>query len=472
MRTLADRVRRALRKHALVDRGSRVIVALSGGPDSVALAHVLAELSQTGELRLAGLAHFNHQLREAAAHDEGFSREVAGRLGLPIDVESADVRALAAERRTSIEDAAREARYAFLERAADRLGADRVAVGHTRDDQAETFLLRVLRGAGPRGLGSIHPRIGRIVRPFIDTTRAEVLDYLAERNLPSCEDETNRNLANPRNRIRHELLPYLHRHLSPDVVSVLAREAAIARDDAEYLEQAAGEAESGCLAASGKGLELNADRLRRLHPAVARRVVRRALLRGARDRFVSFEHIDLVMELVHRETRGGADLAGLRAEWLDGLIVLSPAADRAAPDHAVSGLARTLPVPGEVVLAELGCSIAADRGVADEAVLNRLSARGMDVAIDAEAVAEPLAVRTRRPGDALHPLGLGGRKKLQDLFVDKKVDRAQRETVPLVVDARNQIVWVVGLTIDEAVRVPSPGRAVIFLKAKRLGGKG
>lgn len=472
MRTLADRVRRALGKHALVEGGSRVVVALSGGPDSVALAHVLAELAQTGELALAGLAHFNHRLRDTAARDEGFCRDVAARIGLPIDIEAADVRALAAERRTSIEDAAREARYAFLERAADRLGADRIAVGHTRDDQAETFLLRVLRGAGPRGLAGIHPRIGRVIRPFIDTTRAEVLDYLAARALPSCDDETNRDLANPRNRIRHELLPYLHRHLSPDVVSVLAREAAIARDDAEYLERAAIDAEGACVAEGDRGLELQAERLGRLHAAVARRVVRRALLRAACDRFVSFDHVDLVMDLVRRGARGGLDLPGLRAEWIEGRIVLSPAADRQPPPPAVSGLARTLPVPGEVVLVELGCAVAAERGVADEAVLDRQSARALEVAIDAGAVVEPLAVRTRRPGDALHPLGLGGRKKLQDLFVDKKIDRVQRETVPLVVDARNQIVWVVGLTIDEAVRVPSPGRAVIFLKAKRLGGQG
>jgi tRNA(Ile)-lysidine synthase len=472
MRTLADRVRRALRKHALVDRGSRLVVALSGGPDSVALAHVLAELAETNELALAGLAHFNHQLRAAAARDEGFCREVAERIGLPIDVEGADVRGLAAERRMSIEDAAREARYAFLERAADRLGADRIAVGHTRDDQAETFLLRVLRGAGPRGLAGIHPRIGRVIRPFIDTTRAEVLDYLAARSLPSCDDETNRDLANPRNRIRHELLPYLGRHLSPGVVSVLAREAVIAREDAEYLERAAADADGVCVSAGDRGLELDAARLRGLHPAVSRRVVRRALLRSARDRFVSFEHVDLVMDLVRGGARGGADLPGLRAEWVDGRIVLSPAADRSTPSPAASGPARALPVPGEVVMVELGCAVAAERGVADDAVLERQSARALEVAIDAESIVEPLAVRTRHPGDALHPLGLGGRKKLQDLFVDKKVERDQRDTVPLVVDARNQIVWVVGLTIDETVRVPSAGRAVIFLKAKRLGGQG
>ena len=467
MRTLADRVRRTLRKHALAERGRRVVVALSGGPDSVALAHVLKELADTGEIALAGLAHLNHQLRAAAGDDEAFCRDLAARVALPIEIESADVRAIAVAEGASIEDAARHARYAFLERAADRLGADRIAVGHTRDDQAETFLLRVLRGAGPRGLASIYPRVGRVIRPFIDTTRAEVVEYLTAHGLAYCEDETNRDLANPRNRIRHDLIPYLRRHLSPDVVSVLAREAAIARDDAEWLEQKAIEAERQCVLSHTGTIELDAPALSLLHPAVARCVIRRALVSSAPARFVSFEHVDAVLDLVRHGARGGVDLAGQRVERLDHRIVFTRAVGRQAQPAPVSGLARPLPVPGEVELVELGWSISAWRGVADEVVLDSLTARGLQVAVLAEAVEEPLAVRTRRPGDALRPLGLGGRKKLQDLFVDKKIDRIQRDRAPLVVDARDRIVWVVGLTLDEAVRVPAPGRAVIFLRAKR-----
>lgn len=468
MRTLADRVRRTLRKHALAERGSRVIVAVSGGPDSVALVHVLNSLADTGEIALVGLAHFNHRLRDAAGRDEAFCRDLAARLALPIEIGSADVRAIAAAERASIEDAARDARYAFLEGAADRLRADRIGVGHTRDDQAETFLLRVLRGAGPRGLASIYPRVGRIIRPLIDTTRADVLEYLAARGLAYCEDETNRDLTNPRNRIRHELIPYLRQHLSPDVVSVLAREAAIARDDAEWLEQEAIEAERSCVPSDSGTLGLDAPALRLLHPSVARGVIRRALVGSGPGRFVNFEHVDAVLDLVRHGARGGVDLPGQRVERRDDRVVFTPVARRSAQPAPVSGLARPLPVPGEVELTGLGWAISTARGVADQAVLDAVTARGLEVAMLAGAVEEPLGVRTRRPGDLLRPLGLGGRKKLQDVFVDKKVDRAERDTVPLVVDARDRIVWVVGLTLDEAVRVPAPGQAVIFLKAKRL----
>src|SRR5688572_15514013 len=162
--TLSDRVLRTVRRHALVARGGRVVVALSGGPDSVALVYLLLELQAAGELVVAGLAHFNHQLRGAEADaDEAFCRAMAVALGLPFEAGRGDVRALARSERRSVEDAARAARYAFLEAAADRLAADVIAVGQSADDQAETFLLRLIRGAGPRGLAGILPRSGRIV---------------------------------------------------------------------------------------------------------------------------------------------------------------------------------------------------------------------------------------------------------------------------------------------------------------------
>ncbi|MGH9310925.1 MAG: tRNA lysidine(34) synthetase TilS, partial [Vicinamibacterales bacterium] len=173
--SLPARARRTIRKHELVRPGARVLVALSGGPDSVALLHVLRALERDRELSVAGVGHFNHRLRGAAAdEDERFCRDLARAWGLPITVGSADVANRARAARRSIEDMARSLRYGFLEEAAASAGAEAIAVGHTLDDQAETFLLRLIRGAGARGLAGIRPRAGRIVRPLIEISRADV----------------------------------------------------------------------------------------------------------------------------------------------------------------------------------------------------------------------------------------------------------------------------------------------------------
>jgi tRNA(Ile)-lysidine synthase len=300
-------VLRTVRYHGLFARGARVVVALSGGPDSVALVHLLRELERGGELTVAGTAHLNHQLRgEAADEDEQFCRDMSAALGLPVEVERMDVRALAREQGRSIEDAARLARYAFLERAAERLRADVIAVGHSRDDQAETFLLRLVRGAGPRGLAAILPRAGRVVRPLLDVTRSELRAYLAGRRIAFRDDATNADLGNPRNRVRHELIPYLRREFSPGIVDVLAREAAIAREDESRLGAEAIEVAGSVVLESSDGARLEVRALTSLHPALAARVARIALAKQAGGRFLGFDHIEAFLEFARNGAAGSA----------------------------------------------------------------------------------------------------------------------------------------------------------------------
>ena len=438
MRSLADRVRRTILERRLVGPSGRVVAAVSGGSDSVAMVHLLEDLDGRGVLRLVGLAHFNHQLRRAAADDEAFCRTLALQLGLPIDVESADVAALADRLGVSIEVAGRDARYAFLGRAAGRAGADRVAVGHTLDDQAETFLVRLLRGAGTRGMAAIRPRAGLVIRPLIDLRRDDLRAYLAAAGLAFREDESNRDLGNPRNLIRHEVLPYLTRTVGSDVAVVLAREAAIARDDSAYLEARAIETEPGIVVSRDDEITLDLEGLRALDPALARRVVQRALARAAAGRFIGFDHVEATLELadpVPLAVPGRAELPRL------GWVVTAEPLDRAGVKRSVR--------PGPDALEAL---VAVDRST--------------------EGPEAPLAVRTRRPGDRLSLPGLDGRKKLQDLFVDRKVPREARDHVPLVVDRHDRIVWVVGHAVAGDFRVTDASQAVILLKASHLGGQG
>ncbi len=465
---LADRVLRSVRKHGLVCRGERVVVALSGGPDSVALVHVLRELERDGELTVAGTAHLNHQLRGANAdEDEQFCRAMSAALGLPLEVERLDVRALAIEQGRSVEDAARVARYAFLERAADTLHAGVIAVGHSRDDQAETFLLRLIRGSGPRGLTAILPRAGRVVRPLLDITRAELRAYVAERGIAYRDDATNADVGIPRNRVRHELIPYLQREFSPGIVAVLARAAAIARDDEDRLQHEAIDLAASVVLGSRDGAQVEVGALTSLHPALAARVARIALSRLAAERFLGFDHIDAFLEFARTGAPGSAlSLPGQqvvhRGDWIE---------LRKGPGAQGTPFEFPLSIPGEVFLSQSGITISAEPldGLPDGAKVSR----GDSVAVAVSALTLPLAVRSRRPGDRFRPLGMGGaEKKLQDFLVDRKVRRELRDALPLVVDGADRIVWVVGQAVGEDFRVTEPSRGVILLKARRLGGEG
>ena len=465
--SLLESARRTIRTHGLIPDGSRVAVALSGGPDSVALVHVLRELAETEAFRLAGLLHLNHQLRGAEADaDERFCAACASRLELPIEVERADVAALARAADVSIEQAAHDARSEFYDRAAARLGATVVAVAHTKDDQAETFLLRLLRGAGPRGLSGMHPRSGIVVRPLLESSRADVRAFLQTRHLESRQDASNTDLRIPRNRIRHELLPLLETYTT-GMVDVLDRAATIAREDAAYLDAAAAAAMARVISETPAGVELDADALLREPLAIRRRIIRAAQQACAGDRFVGFEAVEAVMRFAVSKSTGQLDLPGHRVNRRGGAVVLTKSHGREKP-VAAAEFNYQLAVPGEVVVPEAACAISAARSVVPAGRLPadvwRLVARSDEAVIEASQLAAPLAVRNRRPGDTFRPLGLMGRKKLQDLFVDAKIDRIQRDMTPVIVDSAGRIVWVAGHSPAEEFRVTETTRDVVILK--------
>ena len=451
----------------MLPRGARVLVALSGGPDSVALLHILRTLERRGELAVAAAAHFNHQLRGAEADaDETFCRDLAADAGVPFIAGRADVAARARESRRSIEDAARQARYEFLNDAADSAGAEAIAVGHSLDDQAETFLLRLIRGAGPAGLAGIRPRAGRVVRPLLDISRAELRGYAAEHGLDFRDDASNADVRIPRNRVRLELLPHLSL-FSPAIAATLAREAALARDDEEFLDRLAIESAASIVLLESSGVAVDAAGLTALPPALASRVTRKALAAAVPGRFIGFQHIDDLLELA----RGGAEgaalaLPGVTAVRRGSRIVFGTAADRPFSNS----FRFPLSIPGEVAVP--GWALSAAR-LEEPGDVVPPPARGNTAVVAAAPLHGPLAVRSRRPGDTFRPLGMRGRgRKLQDFLVDRKIARADRDSLPLVVDRDDRIVWVVGQSVAEDFRVTAPKQGVILLKARRLGGVG
>ena len=466
---LLDRVRRTVRAHDLARADTRVLVALSGGSDSVALAYLLAELAGRGELCVAGAVHLNHQLRPAAGGDEAFCAATAGRLGWPFLAHREDVAARARTERRSIEDAARAARYEFFEEARLRLEADAIALGHTRDDQAETFLLRLVRGAGSRGLSGMHPRRGRIIRPLLDCRRGDLRAFLEARALTFVHDESNDDVSIPRNRVRAELLPFLERRFNPSIVDVLADEAALARGEWEWMEQAAREAGAGVVSRPDPGAwVLDVEALRQLPPALARLTVRNALVQAAEGRPVSFRHVEEALLLAGPPSplRGGGPTSGpgVRMERRGQTLVLTSRGS-VTPARKTNLFRYSLSIPGEVALREAGCVVSAEAAPSAGSAIPCNPALAM---LQLDRCHGPLAVRNRRPGDRFRPLGLDGRKKLQDYLVDKKVPRDARDRVPLVVDDADRIVWVAGHGIAEDFRVTDPAQAVLILRLRQV----
>jgi tRNA(Ile)-lysidine synthase len=319
---LHQQIRRTIRRHRLLPPGTRVLIALSGGSDSVALVHVLRDLAEREEFSVVGLAHLNHRLRPTAGRDEQFCRALAGRLPLPIAVEELDVPAYAVSQRLSIEDAARRLRYDFLARSAARIGADRVAVGHTQDDQAETFLLKLIRGAGLTGLGGIYPRKGLVVRPLLDVSRAELRAFLSAQGQPWLEDETNEDLENPRNRVRHVVLPELDRVYGGPVRGAIARSTDLIREDALWLDQVSASVFEEIVTRNADGIELESRRLAAEPPPIVRRVLLMALKAIAVDREVGLDHVLAAAEVLAGAC-GSMDVPGGRVELRRGNLVLS-----------------------------------------------------------------------------------------------------------------------------------------------------
>lgn len=480
---LANSVIRTIRRYDLLPHRGRVVVALSGGADSVGLLHLLLELQERGELAVAAAAHFNHRLRgDEADADEQFCSERAASTGVVFDSAREDIRARAQTEKRSIEDTARRARYAFLESVAVRHRAEAVAVGHTLDDQAETFLLRLIRGAGTRGLAAIRPKAGLIIRPLIDIRRLDLREYVVARGLTFREDATNADISIPRNRVRHELIPYLERAFSPGIVDVLAREAASAREDEDWLHAEAIDLASSIVLTdtARTAPHVDAAALNALHPAIAARVAREALARLGSDRFIGFDHIQRFLEFAASARDGAAmSLPGQqivrRGPWIE--FRTEPRRSREAAEAGGVGPklrsseSRThfhfpLSIPGEVVLETQRLAVMAAWGAGLEKIIEEPKSSCL-----VAGAKLPLAVRSRRPGDRFHPPGLGGRsKKLQDYLVDRKVARSERDLLPLVVDGDDRIVWIVGHAVSEDFRAADPSNGVISLKARHLGG--
>jgi len=446
--------------------GDRVLVAVSGGPDSLCLLHVLWSERAARGLAAVEAAHLDHGLRgEESAAEATWVAAWCEERGIPCYVGLVDVAALAAERKTGKQEAARAARYAFLEEVATRIGATKIATGHTRDDQAETVLMNVLRGTGLDGLRGIPARRGPYVRPLLDVSHAETEDYCAAHGLQPRRDPSNLSpAAYTRNRVRLKLLPLLARDYNPAVAASLLRLSEIAARDLDCLQT---QAEAALAEATRERdvfrLVLDRSALAGLHPALLRHVLRRAILslRGTGEG-ITYDHVEQACRAV-TAPKPRAFALNLPHPFCtirvaDETLTLT-LADASAPPAIVS---IPLTVPGTAALPGTDWNVRAG-----------FDARPDAVTLDADAVSpDALTLRNWRHGDRIDPLGMGGRhKKVGDIFTDAKVPRAARCHIPIIADTQG-IVWVVGHCIAGRARVTPDTRRRLYLTAHLAGKAG
>jgi tRNA(Ile)-lysidine synthase len=444
---LADLVRTTIRRHAMLAGGERVLVGVSGGADSVALLATLVVLAPALRLDVHVL-HVDHQLRPGSGADATFVQDIAARLGVPAGVERVRV-----PPGGSVEAAARLVRHTALETAARRLGAHRIALGHTADDQAETVLMRLLDGAGVRGLAAIPAVRGRIIRPLIAARRRDVEAALRDAALPWLEDPMNRDPKFLRNRIRHEVLPLLAASYDGDVVPALVRTAGLAREATEALDQLAARELERLLAEDGDGaFTLSLTALRALPSFVAPEVLRQAAARlGSTAPLRAWAHRGLA-----RVTAAARPARPFRL----GGVVVAVSGDRVRLGRALPSplVPRLLTVPGRLELPEAGRAIEA---TLHEPASYRMPAVATAVAFDADQLPGALMVRPRRRGDRFTAFGHGERR-LKTLLIAAKLPRWERVRVPLV-EAAGEIVWVAGVRRGAAAPITAATRRVLEL---------
>ena len=433
---LAIAVEKAVEAAGRPRAGETVVVGLSGGADSVALLDVLTTLAARDGFRVVA-AHLDHGLRAASGADAAFCAQLCERLGVAFETARADVRARARRDKGGTEEAARAERYAFLRGVRREHGAAVIAMAHTLDDQAETFLLRLLRGAGSAGLGAMRPVAGDIVRPMLEATRGDVLAHLEARGLEWREDETNVDPAFLRNRARHELLPYLERRFNPRVRQALARAASVLADEAAVLA-AEGDSFVECAGRrDGDAIVLDRAALASVSRAVARAAIRSALEQTGGLRSVGLTHVDRIVALAVAPKPSGKRLAvpgGREA-------VLEFADVRIGPRRPPAvAFAVDVPVPGRVDLPGRGLSLSAQTA-GGPAASNGVSA--VVAAPDG-----PLTVRTRRPGDRVRAKGRD--MSLKKFLMERRVPADERAGLPLLATG-SRVLWVPGQELEEAL---------------------
>lgn len=433
--------------------GDRIVVAVSGGPDSVALLLLMDAYAKTRDCSLI-VCHVDHLIRQNSALDAAFTYQLSHKLGWPCAVISVDALGLAGDTGMSLEQAARNLRHRALGSVARSSQVSLIALGHTLNDRAETILLNIIRGTGPKGLHGMGYRKSKIIRPLLEFTRDDVLELLKAYGQDYRIDETNADLDFDRNMVRLKLMPYIEGQMDVRIDANLNNLAKIMEEEDSFLDELANDIYTRMSRVTEAGVIINRVSLMGERLPMIRRVLRLAVGEISGHLMdISFVHIEQII-LNLAKTSGVFTLTGgITAVFEYDNLIIGRARDLAPSSFTT----KTLKVPGQVTLSELGVKI---RASSARDLVRPCQAR--EAYIDADRIGPTLSVRGRRLGDRFVPVGMSGSKKLQDYFIDQKVPLRRRDEIPIV-ESRDEIVWVAGMRVDSRFAATPDSRRIIRL---------
>ncbi|MEW6187733.1 MAG: tRNA lysidine(34) synthetase TilS [Thermodesulfobacteriota bacterium] len=440
--------------------GARILVGVSGGPDSMALLSILAEMRPRWGLDLLVL-HCHHGLRKEADEEEALVRSWAKKWNCPFFRRKLPVRAFQKQSGRSLQEAARELRYQAFSQVAKQKKAGLVALAHTADDQAEEFLIGLIRGAGLGGLAGMPVKRGQFIRPLLRVYRSDVYNYLEMEKIPFREDPSNRDFRYLRSRVRYHLLPELKKY-SPNILAQLNQTTQLLQKDEEYLQRNTEQIAAELISPSGDSLCIPRHSLAALPQALGSRLIQKALALGLGHlRQVRAVHILSILEGARKSGKQGQIPLpqGWAARWDNTMIQLGPAGQETPPLKPFSYI---ISKAQEVYIQETGDRISFRRK--KYSPKSPLLPKNRQVArVDLKKISWPLLIRNTQPGDRIRPLGLEGSKKVSRFFMDRKLPRALRPRIPLIF-SEGEIVWVAGMEIGRAFKVEPQSRWILEIE--------
>ena len=488
MLQLRKQVAGVIRRYNLFNANDRILLGVSGGPDSVALLDLIYNTNRTNPTYSEiFIAHLNHSIRgRESDEDEQFVNTLSEKYEVSLITEKRDIREIARERKMSLEEAARDERYKFFESAAEKVGANVVAVGHNADDNAETILHRIIRGTGITGVSGIRPKrkltpISTIslVRPLLFTWRKDIIAYLEKENLSFRVDSTNVERDKLRNRIRMELIPHLEKNYNAKIKKSLVTLGETAKQNGDYLEEKAKvlfedvlmnkEVKTQASAYVDKMI-LDIHKLRELPQILQQLIIKEAIVRlNIPLKKLSYKNYkDILNTLNSKKTL----VNNIVKEYLNIMIEgneLHLSKNKYNVEESPVLSETEIEVPGETELVDMNCRVKTEIREIKSGFMEEFkqSKTNYEEAVDLDKINMPLMVRTRMLGDRFWPLGSRGAKKIKDFFIDNKVPVMERDTVPIVT-MNGQPMWIVGFRIDDSVRISEETTNLLMMKFEAI----